>query len=196
MSSMRALPLLSVLACAPVEPEGLDVLAPPSFALLLGGSGSQAYAFRGETMTIRFAGAPSGKTVGIVGGLSVGGRLSCPRELAPTCLSLSEPATLLGTARAGPNGGGSLDVVVPHKSRFPEVFLQAAYGLPGGGVVTAAVSSRILERTGDEDRDGLLNLDERTLGTDPFLPDSDGDGFFDGAEVRCGSSPRDPAETC
>ena len=36
---------------------------------------------------------------------------------------------------------------------------------------------------GDDDDDGLLDVDEEALGTDPFDPDTDGDGFSDGDEV-------------
>jgi hypothetical protein len=37
---------------------------------------------------------------------------------------------------------------------------------------------------GDFDSDGLLNLDEFTLGTLPTIPDTDGDGLTDGDEVN------------
>lgn len=38
--------------------------------------------------------------------------------------------------------------------------------------------------TADPDRDGLANLEEQKLGTDPNNPDSDGDGLSDGDEVH------------
>jgi len=44
----------------------------------------------------------------------------------------------------------------------------------------------------DPDGDGLANLDEWRLGTDPCNPDSDNDGFADGDEVRLGSNPLNP----
>lgn len=43
------------------------------------------------------------------------------------------------------------------------------------------------------DTDGLDDVEEQILGTDPLLQDTDGDGFSDGLEVRFGSDPLDPA---
>jgi len=43
----------------------------------------------------------------------------------------------------------------------------------------------------DSDNDGLSNLEEFALGTDPTNPDTDGDGYSDGFEVTAGSSPTD-----
>jgi len=40
--------------------------------------------------------------------------------------------------------------------------------------------------TGDPDGDGLLTAEELALGTDPFNPDTNGDGVTDGAAVRSG----------
>ena len=46
---------------------------------------------------------------------------------------------------------------------------------------------------GDEDGDGLANLDEFLLGTDPNEADSDGDGVGDQREVLAGTDPTDAA---
>ena len=43
----------------------------------------------------------------------------------------------------------------------------------------------------DPDADGLDNLQEQTLGTDPHDDDTDGDGVLDGTEVSFGSDPLD-----
>lgn len=55
-----------------------------------------------------------------------------------------------------------------------------------------------LRFNGDSDGDGLNNIEEYDLGTDPNNPnnpDSDGDGITDGGEANQGSNPNDPADT-
>src|SRR5215469_2108220 len=44
----------------------------------------------------------------------------------------------------------------------------------------------------DPDHDGLTNLQEYLLGTDPNNPDTDGDGIPDGVEVALGTDPTNP----
>jgi hypothetical protein len=46
----------------------------------------------------------------------------------------------------------------------------------------------------DGDQDGLLDSDEMSIGSDPANPDSDDDGFDDGAEVAGNTSPIDAAD--
>ena len=43
----------------------------------------------------------------------------------------------------------------------------------------------------DSDGDGLSNLQEYFLGTNPNNYDTDGDGFSDGSEVNMGTNPLD-----
>jgi hypothetical protein len=47
---------------------------------------------------------------------------------------------------------------------------------------------------GDADNDGLADLDELNLGTDPSQADSDGGGALDGAEVDAGTDPLSNAD--
>lgn len=44
----------------------------------------------------------------------------------------------------------------------------------------------------DADGDGLSNADEERYKANPFLPDTDGDGYTDGAEVQNGYDPAGP----
>lgn len=44
----------------------------------------------------------------------------------------------------------------------------------------------------DTDNDGLQDVEEKMLGTDPANPDTDGDGVNDGQEVLRGTDPLDP----
>jgi hypothetical protein len=69
----------------------------------------------------------------------------------------------------------------------------AAGGDPGGGV---HLFFRIVESYADADGDGLLDHHERDVTTtDPYLSDSDHDGFSDGEEFAAGSDPNDPSST-
>jgi hypothetical protein len=47
---------------------------------------------------------------------------------------------------------------------------------------------------GDQDGDGLLDVEETPAGTDPEDPDSDDDGMLDGFEFRYGLDPLSPAD--
>jgi len=47
--------------------------------------------------------------------------------------------------------------------------------------------------TADPDADHLSNEEEESYGSDPLVPDTDGDGYLDGDEVLEGSDPVDPA---
>jgi hypothetical protein len=49
----------------------------------------------------------------------------------------------------------------------------------------------VMDTLVDFDNDGLTNDEEIARGTDRTNPDTDGDGFLDGAEVRLGTNPLD-----
>ena len=44
----------------------------------------------------------------------------------------------------------------------------------------------------DTDGDGLPDIDEIEIGTDPLDADTDGDGWTDGDELDWGTNPLDP----
>lgn len=70
-------------------------------------------------------------------------------------------------------------------------FVLVATG-PGGdsGLFSDASNTlHVLDPDADPDFDDVTNRDERSAGTDPFSPDSDGDGFSDAFELGVGSDP-------
>lgn len=60
---------------------------------------------------------------------------------------------------------------------------------PGSLTQAPTGGQNIVDPTGDDDVDQLSNADEALWGTDPKNPDSDGDGYFDGEEVRANYNP-------
>jgi streptogramin lyase len=59
-----------------------------------------------------------------------------------------------------------------------------ADGMPDGWEVGVGLDPLANDSAGDEDADGLSNLEEFAAGTNPFDPDSDADGLADGDEVH------------
>jgi hypothetical protein len=68
---------------------------------------------------------------------------------------------------------------------FPRLRPDAPWRLPSFELTPINDSAR------DSDHDGLPDVVETVLGTDPKNPDSDGDGIPDGAEVEQGTNPLD-----
>ncbi len=63
---------------------------------------------------------------------------------------------------------------------------EAAYGM---NPLVANTGDPRMDANADPDLDGLTNLEEAAQGTDPFQPDTDGDGMDDGWETRYGFDP-------
>ena len=70
-----------------------------------------------------------------------------------------------------------------------EAFAAGGSGLPVAG--PASPNAGLLSRLDlpDSDGDGLKDVTERTIGTDPSDVDSDNDGILDGAEAKFGTNP-------
>ncbi len=64
------------------------------------------------------------------------------------------------------------------------------------GVTVTAPSTPIPAQPAptDADNDGLTNIQEEQLGSNPNNPDTDGDGFKDGDEVKAGYNPNGPGK--
>ncbi|AHF90589.1 beta-glucosidase [Opitutaceae bacterium TAV5] len=63
-------------------------------------------------------------------------------------------------------------------------------GIPDSWLIAHGLSTAINQRDLDPDRDGLSNLQEYLLGTDPTKADTDNDGVYDGREVARGTDPK------
>ena len=65
--------------------------------------------------------------------------------------------------------------------------------MTGGSECGLPVSSlRTVGGLQDTDGDGLADVDEYRLGTNPFMYDTDADGLRDGQELKCNTHPSNP----
>ena len=99
------------------------------------------------------------------------------------------------------NASGQIENVILSPNRF----YVAAYYDPQDGTVASAffysaaagtstsipLAEFVIDQRPDADGDGLSDLAEAIIGTDPAKADSDGDGLSDGVEARQGSNPLD-----
>ncbi len=110
--------------------------------------------------------------------------------------SFFEPFAVLNQVTfTGADSQVSLDATVIEGNKL-EVLVRVPDGVGNGPVTLTSeddlVSNSVLFQL-DPDRDGLGELDELALGTDPANPDSDDDGVSDGDEVNVhGSDPLNP----
>jgi hypothetical protein len=100
-------------------------------------------------------------------------------QAAFTGLGLSGHATLTT---------GFDDVLVGFEN---PLFVDADHdGMSDAWEVAHGLNPAINDRNGDLDGDGLTNVQEYVLGTDPNNADTDGDGIPDKAEVEAGTDPK------
>lgn len=93
--------------------------------------------------------------------------------------------SILGTLRHNPDSDGRGDVPA---DGYRDLF-EARFQSKGFDPTSADVPALDCTRRDDTDGDGLLDCEERFLGTDRRLPDSDGDRLVDGLELRAGTDP-------
>lgn len=120
------------------------------------------------------------------GGIVLGNRLLGRSQLPQTASSPSPSASPTSTA------------TTPAPAPSPPAASPAAQTTStggGSGIKTGTTSGGGggSNASGDDDADGLTNGEEATLGTNPNLGDTDGDGSDDWEEVRVeGTNPKDP----
>ncbi len=125
-----------------------------------------------------------------------------PERRIPLAAGMLMENGSLNIVRSHTDGDGGFRIVPPWGSRILFVYLfdpvNWSYGsavprLKVGGTddFIGPIMIPFDEETVDYDEDGLPDIAEFVLGTDPLNPDSDGDGIPDGVEVRNGTDPLD-----
>ncbi len=120
-----------------------------------------------------------------------------PGEQNADFIELTVPLDQLGGLLPGDTvklgavvGGPGFNASVDRQSRQLDSSV-LGNGLSGSGqglVVLEGVTVRLAPDP-DTDHDGLTDVEEAALGTDPLKPDTDGDGLMDGWEVQYGLNP-------
>ncbi|MCA9492729.1 MAG: FG-GAP repeat protein [Myxococcales bacterium] len=135
----------------------------------------------GGSVDLVVSGLAVGEQARIYGAVGIGGVGPCPVDLGGLCLDVGPGAGVLGTVTGDASGVGTLSLSVP------------AFVVAGGAYVvqvavprgTTSVASGVLDLQPllDWDGDGLRDLVEGAIGSDPTLADTDGDGLDDLAEM-------------
>ncbi len=115
----------------------------------------------------------------------------CPASLGGVCLDLGPSTRRIGRVYTDVDGFGTLEIRLPVLADAIGEELCAQLASPRGpGGLDSAVSEVVcVTLDGDRDRDGLSDLEEAELGTDPRRPDTDGDEVRDGEDC----APLDPS---
>ena len=102
----------------------------------------------------------------------------------------SDPYDAASTPSIDTDGDGTTD----HLDGCPTDPNKVEAGICGCGVVDLDTDLDGIPNCVDDDsdNDGLTDLEEKSLGTDPFNWDTDGDGLSDGIEINEGTDPLNP----
>ena len=172
--------ILALHACAPTDALPAAEAPPPQPMILL----APPAALPGDRVEVELFGAIPRSAVQLGASRATQGRHPCPPALGGACLDLFGPAAVVGSGVADAAGHLKLTLALPHGVAPGTVHLQAVSARPSpGGALSEASALRALDPAGDEDGDGLSNLEERdVLGTDPLRADTDRGGVADGDE--------------
>jgi hypothetical protein len=191
MTRLSAVLALALAACStePVADDAsalpMDQAAPPA-ALSWNFPG---YLIKGTPSSITVTGGPATGTAAFAISTAASGAPACPPALAPDCLGIPGPVTIV-TTRPFSAGSATFNITVPATVPLTQVWVQIP-GIQGANkFLSPAVRAQLLTPTGDFDGDGVSNIEEAlTFGTSPLMADTDGDGLDDGDEIGIGSDP-------
>lgn len=79
--------------------------------------------------------------------------------------------------------------IAKHDISLCEIITQESMKETCVDIILSTGSDEIEDEVSDTDSDGLSNEEEETYGTDPDNPDTDGDSYPDGQEVKAGYNP-------
>jgi hypothetical protein len=149
------------------------------------------FLLRGATVEATYLGSP-GDRIGLAASVNESGRRFCPSGLGGACSELRGPsARWVGREPVSGDGFARFPLTLPPVFSPTGVWLQAVATASGAAPAWGdPVWVPIYDAGGDEDGDGLANVDELAWGTSIGSSDHDGDGLTDGQEVwSYGTSP-------